>query len=429
MELSLEVDDWDDGNSSGSPRVKSEKNWHVILDFDKTITVDDTIEPLMKTAIRLNANSEVGKSTFGEDAEAKLLGDWEEVKKRYAGDLKAYEEGAKYRLADVSDETSYLQTEIEVVEYLRPLEEMSLARVVKTQILETVDGKELQNAARSATSVAGVSTETNGMITPPCQEDCSDVRVTVRSDFRKFAEEIDSRALSKWGVISVNWSKDWIRGVLGKALERDDESMSRIHIIANDLVDETFISKYVENGYMENEECKLILSSEDKVHHLRPLASKFNSEAQCSPRPPIIYIGDSVTDLYCLLMADVGIILLPPSTVDPSTNPLVTIVRSCEFAVAPVSAYKTLYQREGTKTKEEADPESMELEVAEADDDIDMLAVDDEEPVLGPFVRLLMANSFEEILECGLLDDQPSYARNCMVRELHKRNMVGNRPI
>lgn len=73
----------------------------------------------------------------------------------------------------------------------------------------------------------------------------------------------------------------------------------------------------------------------------------------------------------------------------------------------------------------------MDLIVGEPEDDDMLMAADEDEVVVkGNYVRLLVANGFEEILASGLLDDgfwQPSFARSTMVHDLHTRNSVANR--
>lgn len=219
----------------------------------------------MRTAISLNASSESGKSRFGDDAAGRQTADWEECKAKYESDLRAYQKGlelnnadwdpevkgafertSKRRLPDYRDGKNYLQSEVEIIESQRPLEEVSLARVAGTRILETVSGRRLLECAKGVTRVVREGRFCNG----DAEVEAEVSMVEVRSGFKAFAEAIDSRKAAKWGVISVNWSKDWIRGVLSAALERSDEDMARINIISNDLVDSDFISKYRSNGFM-----------------------------------------------------------------------------------------------------------------------------------------------------------------------------------
>jgi hypothetical protein len=112
------------------------------------------------------------------------------------------------------------------------------------------------------------------------------------------------------------------------------------------------------------------------------MLSQFSTSSSAF-RPFSIYIGDSVTDLSCLLAADVGIIIQsprsPPSDPDIS-HPAFCLLNECGYEVTPVQAYRKLYVKE----RSEEDRELRENKTN----------------------RLLRAYNFEEILQSGMLDDK-----------------------
>lgn len=132
-----------------------------------------------------------------------------------------------------------------------------------------------------------------------------------------------------------------------------------------------------------------------------------------------MYIGDSPTDLACLLRADIGILMCPqlpekklrsrrsrkgkeaasptnghgaPSSspystsadntlgeLEPEDNKVISMLQECGFAVRHVQDHAMLFRR------------------------VPALPRDGNED--GPFVRLLWCTDFEEILESGLLSN------------------------
>lgn len=100
--------------------------------------------------------------------------------------------------------------------------------------------------------------------------------------------------------------------------------------------------------------------------------------ARCSN----IYIGDSTTDLACLLHTDVGIIMcdeplpFPPSPepLEPTNHSIIKTLHTCGYVARHIRDYEMLYKK-----------------------------VDDDEQ--SPCVRLLWARNFDEILDSGMLSD------------------------
>lgn len=95
-----------------------------------------------------------------------------------------------------------------------------------------------------------------------------------------------------------------------------------------------------------------------------------------------IYIGDSTTDLACLLGADIGIIMCdetvqsPPSSdlLEPANHPLLEMLHTCGYVTRHIRDYELLYKKVG----------------------------DDEQ---SPYVRLLWATNFDEILDSNMMSN------------------------
>jgi len=115
---------------------------------------------------------------------------------------------------------------------------------------------------------------------------------------------------------------------------------------------------------------------------MQKMLSQFSTSS--SSRPLSIYIGDSITDLSCLLAADVGIIIQSSRSApsDPDViHPAFCLLNERGYHVMPVQAYRKLYM------KERSEEDRRELRENRTN-------------------RLLRACNFEEILESGMLDDK-----------------------
>ncbi|KAG2219323.1 hypothetical protein INT45_006856, partial [Circinella minor] len=98
-------------------------------------------------------------------------------------------------------------------------------------------------------------------------------------------------------IISINWSKDWIRGILNSCF-LDHEELSYDQIYCNDFM-------YDKEGIATGEIQPNILTSFDKKFIIDQEIKKesINNEKK------IIYIGDSLGDLLPLVEADTGIVM------------------------------------------------------------------------------------------------------------------------
>ena len=103
-------------------------------------------------------------------------------------------------------------------------------------------------------------------------------------------------------VLSVNWSRTWIRGCMAAVADESARVVPRINIEANEIDVGAPGSGRLDRRW-RRENCGL-WTGYDKLRALREREGP--QRAQPSP-PRIVYVGDSPTDLGCLVAADVGI--------------------------------------------------------------------------------------------------------------------------
>lgn len=179
---------------------------HIILDFDGTITTKDTIEPLVQTALSLKHRSRSPSS--GSQKNDSIA--WDNCKEMYLSDLsRHYDKAGRVSGAGLEGSSRTLEGEEKFLGGLRAVEEKSVKRVSKAGIFEGV---------------------TPGMLRQMAGEEAD---VVVREGFGDFVAEMERRGLG-WGLVSVNWSREWIRGVLDGILG-DAEQVDTVPVMANEI--------------------------------------------------------------------------------------------------------------------------------------------------------------------------------------------------
>lgn len=236
----------------------------IVLDFDGTITVHDTIGEVAKYALSVRADE-------GND----LRQEWDSVVKAYVDDYKRHVD--EYHV----DESMRERPE-EEVEFLRQ------AKTVELRSLERIrDCRLFQGIAPECFREAGRKAVENGA-------------VVLREGFRRFVEARLDDGWRVW-VVSVNWSSAFIEGAL---------DCPGITVIANYIRDDGSIAGPSLDGINDGE-AQTLTNSGDKLAAL-------NSILQMAPQPSsaAFYFGDSTTDLECLLRADSGVVVAdqPDST-------------------------------------------------------------------------------------------------------------------
>jgi len=222
-----------DASANGSPR-----QWHVILDFDGTITTDDTIETLVQTSISIKHPS-LSSSKLRETHEAKS---WEECKKSYVQDLEEYfkvlgRSGAE-PLGNLNQNS--IKAKEAFMDRLRPVELASIERVGRSEVFREVTPSQLRQRARELTMADQPPMQHSNAIKD--RKAGEKEKILIRKRFREFIGEIETRSLRSWGVVSVNWSREWIRGALDAALDgekgekkRELERVDMVPVMSNEI--------------------------------------------------------------------------------------------------------------------------------------------------------------------------------------------------
>ncbi|KAJ4338972.1 hypothetical protein N0V95_007917 [Ascochyta clinopodiicola] len=240
---------------------------HWVLDWDGTITRRDTLDALVSIAASSKPSSPV-------------LDEWKRVSEAYMTDYTA----AIEKLAPGGHLPKTVPKERDLLGALKTVEQASLDRVSSSGIFAGLTRKLLAEGAKRVIDSR---------------------KVELRRGFSKFLQHMQSRDRDELDILSVNWSRHFIRSCLevGEVCVRPQAVYANeLDGIEKDLVSTGKISPD------ENSEMKII-SSGDKLEYLmrlQRLNSASRNESPSSSRP-IIYVGDSWTDIECLLEADLGI--------------------------------------------------------------------------------------------------------------------------
>ncbi|KAK4212967.1 hypothetical protein QBC37DRAFT_483420 [Rhypophila decipiens] len=307
----------------------------VVLDFDGTITQEDSLDALTRFAAHYNAAKEPAVVS-----ESSLLDDWNiSVIEPYLRDLAKFENEytpTKQDRTTWEEEKTYLES-------LRTVEESSVERVEASPIFKGFGDDDYRRFGREAAAItADEGAEKSGQPTPT---------VRLRPGFNDFllwwaaasqrSQQQQQRKLL--GLVSVNWSRHFIEGVLGVA---DSEHVQRSHhtrrrdrtkaAAANKMnIDEIGQSAAEkDNATPPPVISKLVV---DRVVELTLVANHITPEPRINGPPGwqkplttaddkqkafeqlrgslkhssglVVYMGDSKTDLLCLRDADLGLIL------------------------------------------------------------------------------------------------------------------------
>jgi len=224
-----------------------------ILDFDGTITTKDTISTLLNFALRAQASR--GRN---------LTGARDEILARYSED---YSKHVKH-YSPAKEERKTLNQEVEYYRSFKSVETRSFERVSRSSLFKGISNEEWE--------VFGNDAVKNG-------------DVVVRDGFHDFVKKLETEG-GIWGVVSVNFSSYFIRGVLASA---GVESLT-VEVLANQpneigilLCPDTW------------EDHSLMATSDAKLASMRNLLGSWRGEPG-EEFSKVIYVGDSCTDIECL---------------------------------------------------------------------------------------------------------------------------------
>ena len=252
---------------ASKPPLDPSQPIHWVLDWDGTITRQDTLDALVSIAAFSKPNSPVFE-------------EWKRVSEAYMTDYAA----AMKNLAPDGNLPKTVQGDSNLLRTLESVEQASLNRVSSSGIFAGLTRKLIEEGAKSVITSR---------------------KVDLRKGFANFLHHTESRGHDDLDLLSVNWSRHFISSCLSAGEVYVDQKAiysNELDGIERDLVSTGRIS------LDEDAEMKII-SSGDKLEQLvRLRRSDFESSNEShSSRKPIIYVGDSWTDIECLLDSDLGI--------------------------------------------------------------------------------------------------------------------------
>lgn len=223
-----------------------------VLDFDGTITTKDTIATVSSCGL------EVQKSR-GRDLTEAL----QDLVAKYSEDYAKH--AAAYK--PTKEERSTLDDEIAFLRSTREVELQSFGRVSASQLFQGIADEEWRECGKAAVAAG---------------------EVKIRPGFKDFIAAIH-RLGGTWGVVSVNFSKQFIRGVV-LAAGVDAEN---VEIYAN-WPDDAGALRGPDGG-------PPIATSDAKLDTTMNLLEAWESDPKSRSRMSrFVYIGDSGTDIECL---------------------------------------------------------------------------------------------------------------------------------
>lgn len=233
----------------------------LLIDFDETLTSTDTLSHLVATAYTLQ----------GPDV---LLPPWDYFSSAYLCDYDAYAKGHP------AESRRTLEEERRFLEGLRGVERASVERVEAAGVFRGLDRGVL---VRDAAKAGGV----------------------MKEGWREAVTGVVARGGSAV-VVSVGWSRAWIRECL---VGVEDETRVRVRVVANEFVvggEDGRMSGWLDRWF--GGEDGGIWTAGDKVRVVRGFTGGGPRAEEEEEEALVVYVGDSVTDLLCLLEADVGVV-------------------------------------------------------------------------------------------------------------------------
>ncbi len=165
------------------------------------------------------------------------------------------------------EERNTLAKEIGYYRSLKLVETRSFERVSRSALFNGISDNEWEEFGRNAVKKGDV---------------------VVREGFSDFVKKVEMLG-GIWGVVSVNFSSHFIRGVLACVISED----SVVEVLANHP-DEQGILRGLENE--EGNYGSVIATSDAKLASMKRLLSSWKN----GPLSKVVYIGDSGTDIECL---------------------------------------------------------------------------------------------------------------------------------
>ncbi|KAI1150496.1 hypothetical protein F4825DRAFT_477928 [Nemania diffusa] len=267
----------------------------IFLDFDGTITTEDTVTHLANFALRFQSerhdSSEDGPSSEPPTQERvrgaeDLSSRWDAVVHAYVSDHKSHVSSYAPRAPDrqcVEDEVAFLRSQ-------KHVETRSLGRINACALFRGI--------GPAAFRAAGAALVRDGT-------------VRLRPGFAAFTRAALARG-RRVCVVSVNWSAAFIEGACGAFAEGE------VAVFANEVreADGAVLGPGALGGNGDGEGRNLTNSC-DKRDAVREVMRAHGAEDG-----PFFYFGDSTTDMECLLEATRGVVIA-----DNETSSLIKALR------------------------------------------------------------------------------------------------------
>lgn len=256
----------------------------LLLDFDGTLSHRDTMHLV----------AEVGYSHQQAEQRVPQPRPWTEIVDAYLADFRAH--STAYQ--PVTSQRTSLDQEAAWLNSLRPVEEASFQRAVNAGVFDNVTRSEMEEGGRQALRTGQVELR-NGFD-------------QLLANVQRHNSRFPHRQLP-FRVLSVNWSAAFITGVLHQASEQQSAAgqitLDDHTVYANEIPsinDEApLLSK---SSHAPPTGRTPIRTSGDKLAVLQTLRQSARSSSNDDDDDiTLVYVGDSSTDLECLLAADVGI--------------------------------------------------------------------------------------------------------------------------
>ena len=243
---------------STKPPLNRSSPIHWILDWDGTITKKDTLDAL----VNISAATKPSFPTHDY---------WNNVSRAYVDDYTA----TLAQLAPNGTLPSTVTGEKHLLAQMGAVEQRSLDRVSSSGIFAGLTRDAIGAGAKQAIHSRAVE---------------------LRTGFQDFFRHIQhDRKTDEFMLLSVNWSRTFIQSCLGAAIIVDVPTSS---VMANELDN-------IEAG--ESSTGRIISTVHDDAGIIMSSGDKLEKMKQTQLKGQTVYVGDSWTDIECLLAADLGI--------------------------------------------------------------------------------------------------------------------------
>ncbi|CCH59923.1 hypothetical protein TBLA_0C01080 [Henningerozyma blattae CBS 6284] len=239
------------------PKRYVKKEMLVVADFDETITVRDTIDILAQLPYKLHKHER----------------DWKYFQDTYMDNyMKVINDLTKQRKLPLLDNDENISWEIKYQDGLKNIELYSINLLQREKLFNDISLNDLKQFVIND---------------PVCQN-------LIKPKFNEFLKKYLSNASRKFEILSINWSKEFIKYMI------DPNDEFTFPISCNNLQMNSSDLKW--DGNFDQK----IMTGSDKRRYLLDIVSKDKD---------IWYIGDSQTDLLSLLLPQVnGIIMMNSKT-------------------------------------------------------------------------------------------------------------------